>query len=443
MASVLPSSVNYPPAFLCSLTGQVMEEPVMALCGHLFERSVTSQTSNCPLDGRVLDSEMLVPFSELQKTIRTWRATLPSYKRALSAAAAGGGDLSQRVSALSLKEPFRPSAMIRNAHQDDIHGLILHERGFVSGSKDTTLKIWDMSEKTSETLSPSCGAKTKTYASWITSISQLSKGFWASGTRDRHVSIWRGNQEIAHHTYQTRHQAICKQRNEQRVLCITELASDSDRLLCYVGSPQEIQLVQFSLRGQAPQSRSLTSYSASENDWVYCMELINERDLLVVIGTDLEHWDMSGEEPIKRPIIHVNRTPGERHQRPFISAIKRLEGDPNCLATAVFGGMVDLIDLTTQARIQRFHAHQKRVWAIENIRQDVIASCSDDRTIQLYDVRKGSPFYSFVAGEGRVSNLLRVDENSLISASCPDNVFESAEKASISFWDIRKLPQSA
>jgi WD40 repeat protein len=74
-----------------------------------------------------------------------------------------------------------------------------------------------------------------------------------------------------------------------------------------------------------------------------------------------------------------------------------------------------------------------------NLSPQILASSADDRTIKIWDVRQPSSTLTIAGNPGRVSSLLRLSETILISGSCPDDVFASEEKASITFWDIRKI----
>jgi WD40 repeat protein len=218
-----------------------------------------------------------------------------------------------------------------------------------------------------------------------------------------------------------------------RINCITELKTNNQTTIFYTGTPKYIQ------KWNSSTGQFLKGYQASDNDWVYCIEVLENEDLLVVIGSDLEYWDMQNANPVKNSVIQ--ETPQERkaQQRPHISAITRLDHNKDMLALALFGGSVKIVDITAQRVLHTYHEHLGRVWSVVNLQPQVFASSADDKTIKIWDIRQQRSTLTIGSQPGRVSSLLRLSETILISGSCPDNVFASEEKASITFWDIRKI----
>ena len=76
---------------------------------------------------------------------------------------------------------------------------------------------------------------------------------------------------------------------------------------------------------------------------------------------------------------------------------------------------------------------------IQVLSNEKLASCSNDKTIKIWDVRQEKSVKTIGGNPGRVSSLLLLNPTTLISASCRDNVYESQEKASLSFWDVRSF----
>jgi hypothetical protein len=72
-----PASLRPPTDFVCSITKQLMKEPVLSRYGHHFERSAVLQhieTSNpfCPVTGNPLGPSDLIPNMTLQWKIKNW-----------------------------------------------------------------------------------------------------------------------------------------------------------------------------------------------------------------------------------------------------------------------------------------------------------------------------------------------------------------------------------
>lgn len=472
-SSVQKSTI--PPAFLCSSSNKVMDDPVLALCGHLFEKTVSESISNCPADETPLRN--CIPFDELKKSIEEWKASFVGVQaigKASSSSSPNGVLDSQPlrpnsttnrsyVSALSsddfekdfkevessfskikLKEKkerkskeVSPDLVVRNVHQDDIHGFIsISPEFFVSGSKDNTLKMWNVNGELVQPLVPQ--SSTRGYKYWVTALSKFSNGYWASGTRDGYITIWnQDGQEISNIWYNpskgAKNKYICKDRNKSRINCITELRTNQQTTEFYTGTPRYIQL------WDGRTGRFLKGYRASDNDWVYCIEVLENNNLLVVIGSDLEYWNMSSRFPQKQNLIEETKKERRARQRPHISAITRLEHNRDMLSSALFDGSVKIVNIATQKLVHDYQEHIGRVWAVTNLQPQILASSADDKSIKIWDIRQRRSTMTITGNPGRVSSLLRLSETILISGSCPDKVFDSQEKASITFWDIRKI----
>lgn len=358
-------------------------------------------------------------------------------------------DADQKVSAYKSEKDHMPSTptgvtptptrVIINAHLDDIHGFLsLSPETFVSGSKDCTLKMWNTDGSLVKELSPEVAKAGKGYKYWITALTKLSESHWASGTRDGHMTIWNSNGEeklamCYTPSSESKGKYVCKDRNKTRINCITPLPSRDVGRFFYTGTPKFVQL------WDGWNQRLVKYYKASENDWPYCIEVLENQDLLVVIGSNLEYWGMNGFQPVKSSLIQEETGEHRRLQRPHISAITRLEGNSNHLASALFDGSVKVIDIPTKNLVRKYREHEDRVWSVINLTPESFASSADDRTIKIWDIRQERSVKTIIGGSGRVSSLLKISANEFISGSCPDDLRRTTERANISFWDIRTI----
>lgn len=440
--------MEVPPAYTCTASRTVMNDPVLNLCGHLFDNSALGTTPLCPVDQKPIDAAKCIPFAELKKAIEVWKSQQvgtheikPSYSSIIRGVSGHSGSSSsassvpvapdEQMSRLRL-HGITPLKVIRNAHMDDIHGFVATREGFMSGSKDGTLKIWD---NEGEFIRYNGSENASGYKFWITALGRFSNDFVASGSRDGLISIWNETGEaIRNIEYNpARKDHVCKDRNKLRINCITELETTDETTIFYTGTPGYVQV------WDAEKRSFLKGYWASKNDWVYCIDVLGRNHLSVVIGSDLEIWDISKKIPNKVQLVTESPEECFRNQRPHIAATKRLEHNRDILSGAFFDGSVRLVDLVSQKTTGVYREHKGRVWSIENISPHLLASCADDREIKVWDVRLDKSIVTIGGNPGRVSSLLRLNENVLISGSCPDKVFESEEKAGIYFWDIRQL----
>jgi len=67
----------------------------------------------------------------------------------------------------------------------------------------------------------------------------------------------------------------------------------------------------------------------------------------------------------------------------------------------------------------------------------LIASSADDKTIKLWDLRQRASIATLRDNIGRVSCLLKINEEQFISASCPDDISQSSQRANIDFWPLK------
>lgn len=469
-ASRITTNVQPPQAFICTHSKRVMEDPVLALCGHLFERSVAYNLKNCPIDSYPINPSGCITCKELADRIKTWKEgaanetkTTSTYSYAATVASSSSSSssssrpgqpviekgkkplnfLSSMASALPPAVPTEAPPQItrrhivKNAHFDDIHGLAhLSGNRFVSGSKDNSLKIWDHQGNELQKITPAA----KGYAYWVTALTKFTNNLWASGTRDGSIAVWNEQGQIMKQfdyrpSEDVKNDTRSKDRNKERINCIVEESSDATRVRFYTGTPKYIHLWD-GLSGGL-----IYEYQVHKNDWVYCIQPLEGKKLIVVIGSDMELWQMNddGLGVPKRSML-VKESAHERfaNQRPHISAIQQVEKRTNLLASAFFDGSVRVVDIEKQTVVLNWQEHIKRVWSVINIQDNVIASSADDATIKLWDIRKPKSVMTLDGNPGRVSSLLKLTDAQFISGSCPDKVFTSREKASITFWDIRK-----
>lgn len=328
---------------------------------------------------------------------------------------------------------------VLDVHQDDIHAIVkLSDQTFITGSKDGSLKKWGLDGKLIKTVFDSGGID---YKKWVTSIASLNDQSWISGSRDRSVMLWNNKGDSVKKLY-IKHAPFpkvlpkCKDRNIHRVNCLSSFEKQSGEKLFFAG-----WATQFTLHDHT--SKRLKYAHTSDNDWVYVIQPLSESSLLVVTGCRLDLWKFVPESEnweLNAALIEEGK---RQKTRPYISAITPLKDQPSHYGVAVFDGSVRVYDLEAQKTTFHGKEHKNRVWAIENLSTHCFASCADDGYIKLWDRRQG-PKSTFTVKDNpkvsaRVSILLNLENNQLLSGSCPDKVKQSATKAQFSFWDIRHL----
>lgn len=327
--------------------------------------------------------------------------------------------------------------VLHNAHQDDVHGMLrITPRCFVSGSKDGSLKQWTVDGQIEREIVNTQG---KTYDHWITALASAGEGRWMSGTRDGRIELWddQGDKlaDLAQDCVQPMQNHVSKERNALRINCLTTWSEGPCDLTYFVGQPTRCSIHHFDSEGD----RQIDSIQTSRNDWVFSVHVLALNRLLIVTGDRLEIWNRPENRWHKEAtLIQPSQKALKQKQREFISGVTPLEEMTSLYAAAIFGGIVAGVDLTASKELFRIKEHTGRVWMIENIVPNVFASCSDDRTIKLWDLRHTQ--HSQMTSQrhiGRVSTLLRLDAQTLVAGTCPDQLRATRERAQLVFWDLR------
>lgn len=445
MTSLTTTNVLSPPrAFLCSSTNRLMNDPILSLCGHLFNRSVFIQGSiKCSLDGEEHTIAKCFAQPELANAIAVWKKKNSEKKETLAERLSrltmeDGSRFHETEKKSSPKKGSYLTKKVTKAHLDDIHGFINTTQGFVSGSKDGTLKMWSSKGQLQLTL----GEKSD-YRYWITALESFPDGSWGCGCRDGGIYFFSNRGKFLNEIfYQTGRGSVgkSKQRNMSRINCITHNPfTQSNKTLFFSGTPKFWQVWNLEER------RLVKYYKAHSNDWVYCIDPLNNKTALVVIGSSLERWtdgytfDSIDQDITREPLIK-EKAPTDTWQRPHISSICRTQENDNGLAAALFDGSLQILDIEKQSQTREYREHEGRVWKVINIANHLMGSGADDGFLKIWDLRQEKSVMSLGNHPGRVSSLLKLDDYRLISGSCADNPHASREKAVINFWDLRKSP---
>ncbi len=337
-------------------------------------------------------------------------------------------------SGLGFSDKVAPVKKIRNAHQDDIHGFIkASPHLFVSGSKDNSVKIWDLEGACLGSCNPQ--NKEKGYKFWVTALCHVNDTSFASGTRNGVISLWKhdGTEERSF-TYDPHGgKAVSKERNKKRINCIA-VDIFRDQHCIFSGTPCYVQ------RWDLESGKMRNFWKVHDNDWVYCIEPLSDSSFITVIGSQMDVWTDIYKKSCKGHSIVSENMQGRRDgQREHISSLARSSMNRDHMAYSVFDGSFRVVDITTAQILRDSKEHDGRVWSVIELYPHLFATGADDHAIKLWDLREKKSVITLPDNEGRVSSLLKVKDTQFISGSCPDKVFESEEKAAITFWDISKL----
>lgn len=330
--------------------------------------------------------------------------------------------------------------VLENVHWDDIHCIIkLSDQSFISGSKDGSIKKWSLDGKLIKIVE---ALKKIDYTQWITALTPLNDKYWMSGRRNGQISLWdHSGQHLKdlkafHAQFPDTFINTCKDRNIDRVNCLTSFDNQSKKPFFFAGWATQFTLNSYD------RDKTLSHTYTNDNDWVYAVEPITEKALLVITGCQLDLFELNSSRQWKLGVSLIKENKNIK-PRPFISAISPLEDFKELYSLSVFDGSVRVIDVQSNKIIYMGQEHKGRVWAVENIQKFCFASCADDGLIKLWDIRQPpQAIFTLMDNEtekARVSVIKRLADNVFLSGSCPDDIKMSVKKAQFSFWDTRRL----
>jgi hypothetical protein len=284
-----------------------------------------------------------------------------------------------------------------------------------------------------------------------------------------------------------------KVRNEERITGVKCVFDALNGYRVLIGLPEKFLELDCATR------RVIKKYQFSKSEWVYGFARITPVLMVAIHGCALslfqdreDHWDLLGEVvsedkklekaavllgkasgagagagegalcasvvedekslegfmPVirgksraARPYSAVSSAPGPKteKQRPYISSVLSCL-NPSHLALSFFGGLNQILDVETKSVIHQGFEHSERVWqAVPLPGSDAhYATCADDKTIKIWDVRAGMASVMTYRGHpGRVSALAFLDENKLVAGTCADNPWTDPEKGQFWFYDLR------
>ena len=350
----------------------------------------------------------------------------------------------------AVRQSLVEERVVNHVHDDDVHALckIESRRGvfLVSGSKDCTVRShdWPLRGGPGTILSQPAVRK---YDFWITALDLFHDGSLVAGSRNGHVRCM----DLARKNYYRGFPleqipdrfAACKDRNRNRIMSIFCLKDPTlrDRFHALIGYSGFF--CQFDLTAHKIER----TFDFSLPQWIYGFCPIRVGHLVAIHGA---HLSLLRETPdsweVVAPLVRGPRV-GRGEQIPFISSVfgmktsERVTSDVSSVALSYFGGRTEVRDVETARILHHGHEHTNRVWQSIPFAPHCYASCSDDRTIKIWDMRESrgsvatSPLHP-----GRVSVLCFMSPTSFVAGTCPDDLGATTERASFYCYDLRALP---
>ena len=343
-----------------------------------------------------------------------------------------------------LQAAFKPELIgkIDNVHGDDIHGIsVLNTNLVVSGSKDTTVKLFDLTSRTSSLISSNPRGD---YRHWVTGIDAFEEGSVVVGHRNGYLlckQALSGEKFFAGfpclENFSVGGRGFYKQRNERRITAVKCLKNLDFAYSALVGFPEQFYHFDFDKK------KVVGFYKFDSNDWVYGFCNVSSNRVATIHGCCLSmfsfYTDMgSSQWELISPLVKPAR---ERYtQKPFISSVFAMDRgeEKKILVLSFFGGKTRVLDIEAGKFLHETEEHSGRVWQSLPLSESEYISCADDSTVKIWDMRCGQSSIKTYSGHpGRVSAIGRLDEYRFIAGTCPENPHESSTKAEFYIYDIR------
>lgn len=321
--------------------------------------------------------------------------------------------------------------VIPKAHLGDITLLKrLTDATFISGSKDNCVYKWDETGKLVQIIDE-VEPQYQTETDWITAAAVINRSHFVTGKRNGVISLWRSEggfvKNIPVNFQRKRIQHISHEHNQRRVTCLAE-GIDPCNPSFFVGFPTEFEEYNL-IEGQ-----TIASTVVHSNDWPWCIHPYSADSLFTVVGANVEAWKKKeGQWNYSATLLKQTKVKGE--QRAFITSLKELDRPSNAFILSDMKGAIKQLDIQQSAIVSEWKEHTNIIWSTEPLNPTTFASCSEDATIKIWDVRqKGSA--RTVTDIGRsVNALLKLKENLLLAGT---GSAADSKEADIRFYDYRK-----
>lgn len=335
------------------------------------------------------------------------------------------------------------SALVRvipNAHLDDIHALKkLSDGTFVSSSKDNSMYKWNTNGERVRTIYE-VEPTQRDERDWGTALQVINDEYWVSGERSGRISLWKTNGNYIKDIQpklpkQGSH--VSNKYNTQRITCFAN-GLNANKPSFFVGLPTMFDEFNFI------EGRTEFSTKVHDNDWVYSICPLQEKNILIVTAGNVDVWSKENnswhhkENLISEPRQQRTRKSCDKPQRPFISSLVPLSSSKDLFGLSVFDGSVKVLDVVQKRVVVQWKEHVGRVWAVESITPQLFASSGQDRSIKLWDTRHKKSVHTIPDHVGPVSALLSWDQNTLIAGTCPENACSINQGAEIRIYDVRR-----
>lgn len=433
------SAAPAPPSqFVCPISMELMNDPVVVSTGHSYDRASISRwfasgNRRCPIRGEELPSLTLIPNYALRSLIHEWahehgielRQPAPVHRE--HCITDEGLRASPSVPAHNLE------SNVQLAHNEIVWSITTAGMYIASASADCAIMVWD-------TCSRECVAALKEHSRPVLALA-ASNGYLFSGSYDCTVRAWdlkrlKHAKVMASHEDAVRTLAVCDgtlfSGSYDTTICAWDIESTSKR---------------GRLRGHSGPVRALAVsghklFSGSYDKSVRCWDpvtltevdkspltghtdavraLVAYSDSLIFSGSDdqtVRAWDAQSLECLKVLKGHTDN-------------VRVLTADDKFVYSGSWDHTICIWDTSTLSLVHRLTGHTEAVLAL-SAADGALASGSFDTTLRLWDIEE----------EFTCVQELRGHEDAIRTlASSGEAIFSGSYDGSIGFWGARATPE--
>lgn len=349
--------------------------------------------------------------------------------------------------------PYDPALVKRvtNVHNDDIHGIsVVDENHIVSGSKDATVKLFDLAYCSAKLISFNAPqTQQNLYEHWVTAIDIFSDASVIVGHRNGYLlrkdvftdavftDIFMQDVKIV-----SQSKNKCKQRNEPRITGIKCLTIGNHQTALIGMSQGEFIHYDFG------SNKVLGSYSFEHPEWFYGFCQIDSTHVAAIHAGSLLRFkfniisDAGGSRwKLLDSIFTEEKSTPRPKQRSLISSVSPMNKELPCatLILSNFDGTTKVVDTASKRVIHDTKEHEGLVWQTAPFSPTKYISCAEDATVKLWDLRAGqNSMHTYGDHPGRVSTIAVLSDVSFVAGTCAKDFRKDKNKGQFFFYDIRR-----
>ena len=288
---------------------------------------------------------------------------------------------------ITVKTSYKCSRTI-NAHKDWVTKIILLKNGsFLSCSEDSTLKLWDLTQK-----------KPLKFFKWhtegVVNAIQFSNGKIISSSRDKTLRIWNisSGKELDYIT------------SRQPYYCILKI---NDTLIAVAGGDRDIRIYDLSNDEETIEVGIIEGHEFVIRD----LELIDQNTIASCSeDKSICVWNYEKKELLYKLLGHTEG----------VKTIKLLSNGK--LASGGFDNLIKIWNLQTKNCEMTLEGHTGHVFCLDELNDGRLISGATDWSMIVWDLNKGTSDFEIEGHNESVNSLVVLPDGKILSGSSDQTI---------------------